>query len=179
MWLQSDGVHVVVDAELRVAEHASFGSSEAGRLACGRIRPARRRSPRRGRPSCRTPCRLNVAVNGPFTVTVALNGYLPQSVPVRVMQPEDPRLGSEDAASYAAARLDPNPIFVELERAPRPAGRAEKKNPPPRRPAPSAAVRAPTTPPGRTPGSRPHRRPRRRPPTRPRPLADAALGGEF
>src|SRR6266850_2144011 len=37
-----------------------------------------------GGASCRTPCRLNVSAAGPFTVTVALNGYLPQSVPVTV-----------------------------------------------------------------------------------------------
>jgi hypothetical protein len=95
-----------------------------------------------GGQSCRTPCRLNVAADGPFTVSVALNGYVPQSVPVRVMQPEDPRLGSQDGASNASARLDPNPIFVELERAP-PAVPASKKKPTAHRPV--AAMRAPTT----------------------------------
>jgi hypothetical protein len=93
-----------------------------------------------GGQSCRTPCRLTVAAEGPFTVNVALNGYVPQSVPVRVMQPEDPRLGSADAASDASTRLDPNPIFVELERAPPQVPAAKKKSP--RR---QTATRAPTT----------------------------------
>src|SRR5262249_52429726 len=66
--------------------------------------------------SCVTPCRLNVAVTGPFTVNIALNGFVPQSVPIRMMQPDDPRLGAEDVGS-GAVRLDPNPVYVELERA--------------------------------------------------------------
>jgi hypothetical protein len=98
--------------------------------------------------SCITPCRLNVAANGPFNVTVGLNGYVPQSIPVRVMQPDDPRLGSEESGG-GAVRLDPNPVYVELERAapPPPAPAAKKK---PKRPqtssrqmAPAAAAQAP------------------------------------
>ncbi|HLH90234.1 MAG TPA: hypothetical protein VKX28_17425 [Xanthobacteraceae bacterium] len=89
--------------------------------------------------SCVTPCRLNVAVTGPFTVNVALNGYIPQSVPVRVVQPEDPRLGSGDGAGNEP-HLDPNPLYVELQPAPPPA-------PPPRKPKPrkhpAVARRAP------------------------------------
>jgi hypothetical protein len=96
--------------------------------------------------SCVTPCRLTVAANGPFNVNVALNGYVPQSVPVRVMQPDDPRLGSEEMGS-GAVRLDPNPVYVELERAPAPAPAPAKKKP--KRPqtssrqAPPAAAQAP------------------------------------
>jgi hypothetical protein len=93
--------------------------------------------------SCITPCRLNVAVNGPFNVTVALNGYAPQSIPVRVMQPDDPRLGSEEAGS-GAVRLDPNPVYVELERAPAPAPAPAKKKPP-KHPATSSRQTAPAT----------------------------------
>lgn len=70
--------------------------------------------------SCVTPCRLNVAVNGPFNVAVALNGYVPQSIPVRVVQPDDPRLNSEEIGS-GGVHLDPNPVYVELERASAPA----------------------------------------------------------
>jgi len=92
--------------------------------------------------SCVTPCRLAVAATGPFTVNVALNGYVPQSVPVRVMQPDDPRLGSEELGS-GALRLDPNPVYVELERAPAPAPAPAKKKTP-RHPATSAR-QAPTT----------------------------------
>jgi len=94
-----------------------------------------------GGASCVTPCRLNVAVNGPFNVTVALNGYAPQSIPVRVMQPDDPRLGSEEMGS-GGVRLDPNPVYVELERAaaPPPAPAQKKK---PKRPAVSSQQSAP------------------------------------
>jgi PEGA domain-containing protein len=91
--------------------------------------------------SCVTPCRLNVAAIGPFAVNVALNGYVPQSVPIRVMQPEDPRLGSEEMGS-GAVRLDPNPVYVELERAPAPAPAPAKRKP--QRPATSARQTPPT-----------------------------------
>jgi PEGA domain-containing protein len=77
--------------------------------------------------SCVTPCRLNVATNGSFTVNVALDGYVPQSVPVRIVQPDDPRLGSDDT-SAGGIRLDPNPVYVELERAsPAAAPKTKKK----------------------------------------------------
>jgi hypothetical protein len=97
--------------------------------------------------SCVTPCRLTVAATGPFSVNVALNGYTPQSVPVRVMQPDDPRLGSEDTGA-GAVRLDPNPVYVELERAPPPAPPPAHKKKPKRpqtssRQAPPAAAQAP------------------------------------
>jgi hypothetical protein len=96
--------------------------------------------------SCVTPCRLTVAANGPFNVNVALNGYAPQSVPIRVMQPDDPRLGTEEMGS-GGVRLDPNPVYVELERAAAPPPPAAKKKP--KRPqtssrqAPPAAAQAP------------------------------------
>jgi hypothetical protein len=86
-----------------------------------------------GGASCVTPCRLNVDAGGPLTVNVALNGYIPQSVPVRVMQPDDPRLGS-DGYGNGGPRLDPNPLYVELERAPPPAPPPRKPKPRPKRP---------------------------------------------
>lgn len=91
--------------------------------------------------SCVTPCRLTVPVNGPFNVTVALNGFAPQTIPIRVMQPDDPRLGSEEMGS-GGVRLEPNPLYVELERAaaPPPAPAQKKK---PKRPAVSSRQTAP------------------------------------
>jgi hypothetical protein len=107
--------------------------------------------------TCRTPCRLNVTASDALTVNIALNGYVPQSVPVHVMKPDDPRLGSDESAG-GEARLDPNPVYVELERAPAaPAPPAKKKarKPPATAsrsvpataatPAPAAAPQAPTT----------------------------------
>ena len=76
---------------------------------------------------CRTPCSLALTAGGDFTVTVALNGYLPQSVPVKLIPPEDPRFSSDGAAQ--GARVDPNPIFVELEKAPPPPPPAKKRTP--------------------------------------------------
>jgi hypothetical protein len=102
-----------------------------------------------GGASCVTPCRLNVEANAPFAVNVALNGYIPQSVPVRVVQPDDPRLGSDGGGGYGP-RLDPNPLYVELERAPPPSPPPRKLKPRPKRPTvakhrapPAATVQAP------------------------------------
>ena len=88
--------------------------------------------------TCRTPCRLDVTATDGLTVNIALNGYVPKSVPIHVLQPDDPRLGSEDSGS-GLVRLDPNPVYVELERAPSPAAPVKKKS----RHAPTAARQAP------------------------------------
>jgi hypothetical protein len=96
-----------------------------------------------GAASCVTPCRLNVAVNGPFNVNIALNGYVPQSVPIRIMQPDDPRLASDDGG--LSVRLDPNPVYVELERAPAPPPPPQKKKPTPKHPPTAARQTGPTT----------------------------------
>lgn len=76
--------------------------------------------------SCRTPCELNVPGGGEMTITLALNGYHPQTVSV---QPEAPSgaLGS----ITGSPRLAPNPVHVELQPAPAPAKKpaAKKKKP--------------------------------------------------
>ncbi len=102
------------------------GGSGAASLAVESDPPGAQASA--GGTSCVTPCRLTVPANGPFNVSIALNGYVPQSVPVRVMQPDDPRLGSDDIGA-GAVRLEPNPVYVELERAPAPAPAPAKKKP--------------------------------------------------
>src|SRR5215472_6036456 len=114
------------------------GGSGAASLAVESDPPGAQASA--GGVSCVTPCRLTVAINGPFNVTVALNGYAPQSIPVRIVRPDDPRLGSEEYGS-GGVRLDPNPVYVELERAaPPPAAPPKKK---PKRPAVSSRETAP------------------------------------
>ena len=50
--------------------------------------------------ACRTPCELTVASSGDLAVTLALNGYEPMTVPVR---------------AEAAGRLQPNPVYAELQ----------------------------------------------------------------
>lgn len=65
--------------------------------------------------TCRTPCELTVASEGEMAVTVAMNGFQPQTVPVRSQ-------GGSDGP-----RLQPNPVYVELEPAAPP--RPSKKSP--------------------------------------------------
>jgi hypothetical protein len=52
--------------------------------------------------TCRTPCELTLAADGEFAVTVELAGYQPQTLPVHVNGKSD-------------ARLQPNPLYVELQ----------------------------------------------------------------
>ena len=95
--------------------------------------------------SCRTPCSLAVT-SSEFTVTFALSGYQPQTVPVRVAASANARDPASEGQS-AAPRLVPNPVFVELQAAaPPPAARrapAPAKAKPAPRPAPAAMAPAP------------------------------------
>src|SRR5437016_4134034 len=64
--------------------------------------------------SCRTPCELTVAVTSDLTVTYSLNGYQPLTSQVR--------------SDADGARLQPNPVFAELQPF-KPAAAAKKKAP--------------------------------------------------
>ena len=93
--------------------------------------------------SCRTPCSLAVSASE-FTVSFSLQGYQPQTVPVRVVASSE--TGTE--GETGAPRLVPNPVFVELQPGGAPARRApavaQKPKPKPK-PATSSAPRtAPT-----------------------------------
>ena len=55
--------------------------------------------------SCRTPCQLTVQPGGELSVTLALNGYQPQTVSVR----------PEVSPQAATPRLAPNPVYAELQ----------------------------------------------------------------
>ena len=76
--------------------------------------------------SCRTPCQLTVQPGGELSVTLALNGYQPQTVSIR--------------ESEATSKLAPNPVYVELQPGAAPSARkpAAKKKPA------TAAVRKPS-----------------------------------
>jgi PEGA domain len=63
--------------------------------------------------SCRTPCELNVAGGGE-TITLALNGYQPQTVSLQ------PEASGTLASITGSTRLGPNPVKVELQPAPAP-----------------------------------------------------------
>ena len=90
--------------------------------------------------TCRTPCSLAVSANE-FTVSFALPGYQPQTVPVRVVASTDARdIGTE--GEVAPPRLVPNPVFVELQ----PAGKPPvASKPAPAKKKPKSAPRAAPT----------------------------------
>jgi hypothetical protein len=95
--------------------------------------------------SCRTPCSLAVSANE-FTVSFTLQGYQPQTVPVRVVASTEVSPEGETSAP----RLVPNPVFVELQpggapgRRPPAVAQSKPKPKPAPRPATSAPRAAPT-----------------------------------
>ena len=84
--------------------------------------------------SCRTPCMMPVAADREFTVSYALNGYLPQVVTVTPRMPERTRFEPEVGGGAALPDLSPNPVFAQLEPAPPPA--PARKGRPKQKPAP-------------------------------------------
>jgi hypothetical protein len=89
--------------------------------------------------TCRTPCSLAVSASE-FTVSFALPGYQPQTVPVRVVASNDPRDQATEGDT-SPPRLVPNPVFVELQ----PMGRPPVAQKPAPKKKPKAAPRgAPT-----------------------------------
>jgi hypothetical protein len=99
--------------------------------------------------TCRTPCELTVPSTAETAVTFALNGYQPLTVPVRV--------------EGASARLQPNPVYAELQPMvpPRPGRKgpgAAKKKPVAKRPISAASqgqAPAPEPPPAAAPSGYP------------------------
>ena len=55
--------------------------------------------------TCRTPCELPIQAGSEFSLTLALNGYQPQTVSVR----------PEVSPQAATPRLAPNPVYAELQ----------------------------------------------------------------
>jgi PEGA domain len=80
--------------------------------------------------ACRTPCTLGVPL-ADGNVTIALNGYVPQTVAVQLVNPGDAR---PDTFNSSAAHVTPNPLYVELEPAPPPPPPVAMKRPPPKKP---------------------------------------------
>jgi hypothetical protein len=82
--------------------------------------------------TCRTPCELTLAADGEVAVTVQLAGYQPQTLPVR-------------ADGKGDNRLQPNPLYVELQ----PAAPVKPAKPAPAAPKrkTTAAAAPPATPP--------------------------------
>jgi hypothetical protein len=88
--------------------------------------------------TCRTPCELNVPTSGELAVTVAMNGYQPQTLPIRT------------TGAGGETRFEPNPLYVELE----PAAPVKPAKPAAPAPAPkkktNSASAAPGAPPPQT-----------------------------
>jgi hypothetical protein len=55
--------------------------------------------------SCRTPCSIELLVDGPFTVTFTHRGFAPSIIPVEI----------EPAQRGASAKFAPDPVFAALE----------------------------------------------------------------
>lgn len=106
--------------------------------------------------ACRTPCEVTVKAEGAeLTVSYALNGYDPQTVPVRVHNTAGQFVLGGDPGSV---RLDPNPAYAELQKMRPPKRRIKRKRKPrvsaapkarppqatPAQPAPQASSPAPT-----------------------------------
>jgi hypothetical protein len=79
--------------------------------------------------TCRTPCELTVPTDGELAVTVQMTGYQPQTLPVRPQ------------GSGTDSRLQPNPVYVELQ--PAAPIKPVKPAPPPKKRTSAAAPPAP------------------------------------
>lgn len=73
--------------------------------------------------ACRTPCSLAVPL-APQSVTFAMNGYMPQSIPVQVQQSGE---RSEVTYDVDPPKFAPNPVEAALQPAPPPPKSAPKK----------------------------------------------------
>jgi len=71
--------------------------------------------------TCRTPCELTIQVTE-LSATFALNGYQPQTIPVR----------SQTSGPLSSPRFEPNPVHANLQpvRVATPAKKRIKKKPP-------------------------------------------------
>jgi hypothetical protein len=88
-------------------------------------------------PGCKTPCSVAVpTVDGGFSVTYTMDKFLPETVPVQVVNVPG------DFSTPASTTIDPNPVVAELKRAgpqPKPIRRAPPR---PKKPKPPAAAAA-------------------------------------
>jgi hypothetical protein len=89
-------------------------------------------------PGCKTPCSVNFPLpeGSDFTVTYVMDKFQPATVPAHVIRIPG------DFASSGSARIDPNPIFAELQRIgppPKPVRKMHR----PRKPKPPNGAAAP------------------------------------
>jgi hypothetical protein len=89
--------------------------------------------------TCRTPCELTVTSEGDLAVTVQMTGYQQQTLPVRTDKGD--------------GRLQPNPVYVELQ----PAAPVKPAKPPPAPKKKNSAAAAPPAPRAQTQAAAPAR----------------------
>jgi hypothetical protein len=107
-----------------------------------------------GGQTCRTPCALAVPA-ADFQVTYSLNGFQPQTIPVKLLPPDDIRGSEEMGLTGSPPRFSPSPVVAELVKG-GPARRAPARKAPvaKRQPAaPNAAAQAPQQRPAPSPQS--------------------------
>ena len=85
--------------------------------------------------TCRTPCALAVPTTD-LMATYALKGFKPQTVPVKLVPPQDTRPDPEGSTAASLPTFSPSPVYAELEKA------GPERKPAPRRPRPAAAPTA-------------------------------------
>ena len=79
--------------------------------------------------SCTTPCTLTAPNGmGTYNVSFKLNGYQPQSVPVRIAVNESSSMQSGDAGTASNTVITPDPVMAELA-AVKPTGARTKAKP--------------------------------------------------
>jgi hypothetical protein len=104
--------------------------------------------------SCRTPCELTVPSAGEVAVSFALPGYQTQTIAVRSEAPPSAGYGE----GGGAARMQPNPVYAELQPAAPPRQqkkKAQQKKKVAKKAAPPPSSAEPVTQPSQTEGANP------------------------
>jgi hypothetical protein len=130
-----------------------FKGSSAGVTVRAESNPSGAEARAQGGAACRTPCALELPANGLISVTFSLQGYLPQTLSVNVASTRE-SADLPESGSAELTRIDPNPVFAQLELAPPPPPPVRKKvaprkpRPPPAAPPPPAQGFGPPAQPG-------------------------------
>jgi hypothetical protein len=96
-----------------------------------------------GGQTCRTPCALAIPA-ADFQATFSLNGFATQTVPVKLLPPDDMRGSEEMGLTGAQPRFSPSPVAIEMQKA-TPPRRAPAKKPRVARQPPPEDAPAPQT----------------------------------
>lgn len=103
--------------------------------------------------SCRTPCALAVPATD-FSVTFTLNGYQPQTIPVKFSAP-DARIDSSVGDTARPPVVDPNPVYAELQPVPQTRRPVRPQRPRPKSSAATPAAQPAPPPPAAAPAAAP------------------------